>query len=191
MQKIKKHYSVSPLNVSDDSWHSRGYLPHMNRPEMTYFVTLRLFDSLPKHVVSTLDPEILIDEGHGECFLQDPNIASMIEKALIHFHGTKYELHEWVIMPNHMHFLFTLLPSHLLDKTIHSLKSFSAHEGNNILERSGPFWFKDYFDRYIRDSSHFERTKEYIRYNPVQAKLCISPQDWRFGSAFYKSSLRA
>jgi hypothetical protein len=34
-----------------DGWHSRGYLPHLKAENASYFVTLRLADSLPKDVV--------------------------------------------------------------------------------------------------------------------------------------------
>lgn len=74
---------------------TRGYLPHLEIPEGTYFVTFRLADSLPTPLLINLkiEPlmkkgeqipgvflqknkyvrknELLLDIGAGECFLRD------------------------------------------------------------------------------------------------------------------------
>lgn len=61
-------------------------------------------------------------------------------------------------------------------------KSFTAHESNGILQRTGKFWQEDYFDRYIRNYEHYEKTINYIANNPVKAGLCEKPEDWKFSS---------
>jgi REP element-mobilizing transposase RayT len=124
-----------------------------------------------------------LDQGVGSCYLRSPDIADLVEKALLFHHGTRYELRAWVIMPNHVHFLVRPFDGYELNKIIHSIKSFTAHESNRMLGRDGTFWMREYFDRYIRDSEHFANTVRYIDRNPVAAKLCIKPEDWRFGSA--------
>ena len=60
---------------------------------------------------------------------------------------------------------------------MHSIKSYTAHEANRILNRTGQFWAKEYFDRYIRDHRHFASTIAYIENNPVKARLCQSPEN--------------
>ncbi|WP_222435079.1 hypothetical protein, partial [Bacillus pumilus] len=71
---------------------------------------------------------------------------------------------------------------------MHSIKSYTAHEANRILGRKGSFWFKEYFDRYIRDGKHYQATVRYIDENPVKARLCQNVEDWEFSSAFYKKA---
>ena len=101
------------------------------------------------------------------------------------FHdGKKYLLFAWVIMLNHLHFLIRPLPGQHLDLIMHSIKSYTAHEANKILNRTGEFWQGESFDRYIRDARHFRATVRYIHMNPVKAGLCASPQEWKFSSAF-------
>jgi putative DNA methylase len=80
----------------------------------------------------------------------------------------------------------TRFENHELETIFHSLKSYTAHEANRILHRSGQFWLPDYFDRYIRDDEHFRRTVQYIENNPVKARLCKKASDWRFSSAWFK-----
>jgi 3-hydroxymyristoyl/3-hydroxydecanoyl-(acyl carrier protein) dehydratase len=55
-----------------------------------------------------------------------------------------------------------------LGKTVHSWKSYTAHKANEILKRTGQFWMVDYYDRYIRDETHFLKTIKYIKNNGPQ-----------------------
>jgi REP element-mobilizing transposase RayT len=91
-------------------------------------------------------------------------------------------------MPNHIHLLLTRFESYELSDILHSLKSYTAHEANKMLHRSGQFWIEDYFDRYIRNQEHFRKTVEYIENNPVKARLCEKASDWPFSSAWFKKS---
>ena len=66
---------------------------------------------------------------------------------------------------------------------MHSIKSYTAHEANKILGRSGQFWQPESFDRYIRNQKHFLSVIRYIENNPVKAGLCLRPEDWAYSSA--------
>ena len=67
-----------------------------------------------------------------------------------------------------------------------SLKTYTAQGANKLLQRKGRFWMPDYFDRYTRDGTHFNKVIAYIENNPVKAGLCQSPADWRFSSAWHR-----
>jgi REP element-mobilizing transposase RayT len=69
---------------------------------------------------------------------------------------------------------------------MHSRKSYTAHEANRILKRSGQFWMEEYHDRYIRNAEHFHNAVAYIESNLVQAGLCARPEDWPFSSAWFR-----
>jgi REP element-mobilizing transposase RayT len=90
-------------------------------------------------------------------------------------------------MPNHIHFLLKPFEHHSLSDIMHSIKSFTALRANKFLQRSGKFWQEDYFDRYIRNYEHYEKTIAYIENNLVKAKLCGKPNEWKFSSAYYHS----
>jgi len=191
---------------SNVGWHSRGYLPHFDGGEIPQAVTFRLADSLPverleqwrselAHLPSGEAKENLrkriqehLDNGHGEALLGDPRVASVVQDALLHFDGQRYRLHAWVIMPNHVHVLFTPAGGRRLSDIIHSWKSFTAKEINRALGREGGLWQPDYFDRFIRDQRHFDAEVAYIHANPVKAGLCETEADWPFGSASYFGS---
>ena len=49
------------------AWHGRGYLPHLDQPELIQFVTFRLSDSVPAEVVAAWKAELdLTGRGTGE-----------------------------------------------------------------------------------------------------------------------------
>ena len=131
--------------------------------------------------------ERYLDQGIGARYLQEPHIADLVEKALYYFDGERYRLLSWVIMPNHIHLLMTPFAGHSLTEIMRSLKSYTAHEANKLLKRTGKFWFEDYFDRYIRNAEHYAAVVRYIENNPVKAGLCDSPEEWRYGSAWWRN----
>ena len=127
-----------------------------------------------------------LDRGYGSCFLRDKRIARIIEDALLQFDGDRYALHAWCVMPNHVHTLFTPISRFKMSKIVHSWKSFTAHECNKVLKRTGKFWEREPFDRYIRNQSHFQNAVAYIENNPVKAGLCEEAEDWRWSSARFR-----
>ena len=66
---------------------------------------------------------------------------------------------------------------------MHSLKSYTAHEANKLLQRSGAFWQAESYDHGVRDEDEMDRVVEYIAHNPLKAGLAERPQDWFFCSA--------
>lgn len=131
--------------------------------------------------------EYYLDQGYGSCYLRDRRIANVIRETLLKWDSERYKLIAWVIMPNHVHILIELLGQNRLSEIMHSIKSFTAHEANKLLCRSGQFWFIESFDRYIRDAGHYRNTVKYIEDNPVKAHLCREPCEWEFSSAFRRS----
>jgi REP element-mobilizing transposase RayT len=184
-------------------WRTKGNLPHFDFPELYQFVTFRLADSLPKGSILSIhraakvggeafteELDVHLDSGHGACWLRNPEVAGVVNAALLFFDGQRYDLHHWCVMPNHVHAMFRVYPGYPLDKEIHSWKSFSANSANRILERSGDFFQHGYFDRVVRDEEHFFQTAKYIEENPVKAGLCALPDEWEWSSAFARNLQR-
>jgi len=187
---------MSNYKQQPKGWHSRGYLPHLDVPSLLQSVTFHLADSLPKTAIEQLyagtrpdDPEQLrrverwLDAGHGACWLARPEIARVVEEAFLHFDGERYRLLCWVVMPNHVHLLIETSRDHPLPNVVQAWKSYSSKRANRLLERTGTFWARDYFDRYIRDDQHLKAVVHYIENNPVRAGLVDQPEGWPFGSA--------
>jgi REP element-mobilizing transposase RayT len=176
-------------------WHSRNYLPHFDSQDVVQFVTFRLADSLHEAALARLkdsaQPESsrheVLDHGWGECWLRSEPIARLVEDAVLNFDGDRYRLHAWTIMPNHVHVLLTILPEHPLGPIVSSWKRFTARKANQQLGRSGAFWQTEYWDRFIRNSTHFSAVQDYIDNNPVKAGLVREPKLWPHGRARLKA----
>jgi REP element-mobilizing transposase RayT len=169
-------------------WHERGYLPHRDEPGLTQFITFHLADSFPVALRSEweamlqieddrerrLQFENYLDRSRGGCQLCQPDIAGLVEKALLFRQDSDYELLAWVLMPNHLHVLFTAR-STPMSRTVENWKKFTAHEANKLLQRHGKFWADDYWDTYMRDAAHELKTRRYVENNPVKASLVREP----------------
>jgi REP element-mobilizing transposase RayT len=113
--------------------------------------------------------ERALDGGHGSSALAKAEIGELVENALLHFDASRYHLHSWVVMPNHVHVLATPVGGETLSAIVHSWKSFTAKKANALLGRTGTFWATEYFDRAIRDDTHFANAVAYLAMNPVKA----------------------
>jgi REP element-mobilizing transposase RayT len=115
--------------------------------------------------------ETHLDAGSGSCLLAKLNVADMLVRTLRHFHGSRYRLHAWCVMPNHVHVVFRPLAEYKLSAVLHAWKSYSAKEANRILRRSGDFWQREYYDHLIRDERDLQRCIRYVLDNPKKAGL--------------------
>ena len=190
------------------NWHSRGYLPHFDKPGLVQHICFHLGDSLPKSAIRKMELQLqtiedeekaaerrkridsLLDAGHGSCVLKDPIIAKLVEDCLKHFHKERYDLLSWVIMPNHVHALIKTYEHYPVAKIVQSWKRFSATQILKYLksqfadsEIGDPFWQRDYFDRYIRDEADYLAVTNYIENNPFAAELCTHKNEWTYSSA--------
>ena len=177
-------------------WCSRGHLPHLDVPDLVQHVVFRLADSLPAHLRDEIAAisrservhaiDTMLDEGRGRRDLAIPEIAELVEGAILRFDGERYSLLAWCVMPNHVHALIETRSGYRLDRIVHSWKSFTAHAASKLLGRIEPFWAPEYFDRYMRDDTHLAATLAYIEDNPVEAGLCREPGEWAFSSAAHR-----
>jgi REP element-mobilizing transposase RayT len=126
--------------------------------------------------LSTPVIEGFLDSGAGACVLRNATIAEEVASALVHFDEQRYRLFAWCVMPNHVHVVVRLFPSHSLSDVVHSWKSFSAKRANRILGSNGVFWQREYYDHLIRDEAEFEHALGYVAENPQKAKL----KNWKW-----------
>ena len=136
--------------------------------------------------------ETVLDKADfGRKWLQNEEIAKLVSSALFHNDSKKYDLIAFTIMPNHVHIIirpfekeiFKLGESkskqYMLIQIIGNIKSYTATKANKTLKRQGAFWQHESYDHVIRDERELKKIVEYILNNPVKAKLCESPDEWR------------
>jgi REP element-mobilizing transposase RayT len=180
----------------DEPANLAGNLPHWRQEGVTYFVTFRLADSLPRarleewlyerdawlavhpkpwdlvlsreyHRRFTAKLERWLDAGYGSCVLARSELRSIVTGTLRHFDGIRYGLDAWVVMPNHVHVLLTPWGDYSLSTVVQTWKSFTSHSIGKLLpDWKGAFWQKESFDHIVRGPDHLERFRLYIENNP-------------------------
>ncbi len=180
------------LNESDEILKHGEKLPHWQQGDVMQFVTFRLGDAMPGpklrrwkeelaawlihhpkpwtpgneleyHQRFTRKLETWLDEGAGSCLLEDSFRRKIVEEVLMRFHGERVEHQAWVIMPNHLHLIFT--PKVSIGTLLKAWKGTSAHRIGQ-----GSIWQKNYRDTLIRDGAHFANAVRYIRRNPSKLR---------------------
>jgi REP element-mobilizing transposase RayT len=174
------------------TFHARR-LPHYQSLGQPIFVTWRLHGSLPAsrsfppgtssgQAFVAMD-QLLDNARTGPLYLRQPEIATVVVEA-VHYRERErhYQLHSYVVMPNHVHLLMTPLAD--VSKIVQSLKRFTAKEANRILGLTGnSFWQDESYDRLVRDKTEFQRIANYIEMNPVKCGIAAAPEEFLWSSA--------
>jgi len=112
-----------------------------------------------------------LDKCHGECVLRNPEMSRIVADTLRFHDGTRLRCGDFVVMPNHVHWLLTPLADNALERILQSVKRFSANQINRRFHRQGSLWRKESYDHIVRDDKELERTRAYIVNNPAGARL--------------------
>ena len=92
-----------------------------------------------------------------------------------------YLLHEFVVMPNHVHLIIT--PTEItLERAVQLVKGGFSH----ALHATGPkleVWQSGFTDHRIRDWEDYLRHREYLHLNPVRRGLCSVAEQFAYSSA--------
>ena len=199
-------FKVKKLTMSTPTEYRRK-LPHIQPEEAVFFVTFNLRGAIPAHILSKLNKDYaaqkrnllntpkrkrkadedydeqindILDSGkYGKHWLKEPAVAQIVANSFHFLDGRDFSLICYCVMSNHVHFVAYKLNKRLY-KIMHSLKSYTAMECNKILNRSGPFWQREYFDRIVRDRTDLAIKIKYVINNPVKAGLVDLWDDYPF-----------
>ncbi len=152
------------------------HLPHIDMLGYYQFITFRTHASTDEYLkrlslqnISNSKKQFEIDD-----YLDNSQKGSYLNNEVLvwmsDFLKSKdkvlYELIAFVIMPNHIHLL--IKPFKKLATVLHSIKGSSAKIINEMINKDGKFWAKDYYDKAIRDEKHFNTVYNYIKNNPLK-----------------------
>lgn len=107
-----------------------------------------------------------LDECRLNCLFNDTALRDIVERVLRDGDESRYQLFDYVIMPNHVHLIMSPNDGVKLSDIMRGIKSFSAHLINKYTGRKGSVWQADYFDRAIRNEAQMWYVEDYIRRNP-------------------------
>lgn len=112
-----------------------------------------------------------------------PAAREIVLRHCLHDHGTKARIHAVVVMPDHVHLIFTPLRSpsgepFTFGEILGGIKGSSAHSVNRLLSRRGRVWLDESFDHILRSGESLTEKAEYIRDNPVRKGLVAQREDY-------------
>jgi putative transposase len=107
--------------------------------------------------------------------------AKLLIDTIYHYRGRAYLLHEFVIMPDHIHVLIT--PQTSLEKAVQFIKGGFSYRAKKELGSNLEVWQAGFQDHRIRDAYDYSNHVVYIHNNPVKEHLCEHPQDFPYSSA--------
>ena len=139
-------------------------IPHRGHTtESTYFVTANVLER--------------------RCLFHVDKIARLFIEVMLDYRSkNKYLLHEFVVMPDHIHLIIT--PSGItLERAMQLVKGGFSFQVNKGLRLKRDFWQPSFADRRIRDPNEYQKFKDYIWQNPVRKFLARTPQDYPYSSA--------
>jgi len=101
--------------------------------------------------------------------------------TLYHYRGSAHLLHEFVIMPDHVHVIVT--PQTSLEKAVQFIKGGFSYRAKKELGSNLEVRQKGFSDHRIRDASDYRLHQVYIQQNPVLKHLCERAQEYPYSSA--------
>jgi putative transposase len=112
-------------------------------------------------------------------FRREPT-ANLLMDTLAHYREErKFLLHEFVVMPDHLHALITPGKEISLERVMQFIKGGFSFR----LKFRGPVWQASFSNHRVRDFEDYERHREYIRLNPVRARLVARAEEYPYSSA--------
>ena len=84
----------------------------------------------------------------------------------------------WVIMPDHIHWLFQLKDNSSLSIVVKNFKGRTARKLNLLLGLKGTFWQHAYYDHALRSDEEIKKIARYIVANPLRAGLVDRIEDY-------------
>ena len=95
--------------------------------------------------------------------------ARLMLDVLSHYEKSGYQLHAFVVMPDHLHLLIT--PFESLEKSVQLVKGGFSFRAKRELNWKGEIWQQGFTDHRIRDEEDWKRHLVYVRTNPIEARL--------------------
>ncbi|MCK4565648.1 MAG: transposase [Verrucomicrobia bacterium] len=112
-----------------------------------------------------------LDQCRGTCLLKEIKARDILSESMKFHDGERYHSGDFVIMPNHVHWIVQPMDSHRLEKILQSIKRFSSTRFTKEKIHPGRLWQSESHDRIIRDRAELDRIRKYIGNNPHRAHL--------------------
>jgi putative transposase len=119
--------------------------------------------------------------SQGRPLLQSArNATLMIDVLRTYVASGKFRLHDFVIMPNHVHLLLTVGADMTIEKAMQFIKGGFSHRLKKECGYLGEVWQRGFSEDRVGNRESFVQHREYIATNPVKAGLVDSPEKFPY-----------
>jgi putative transposase len=130
-------------------------------PSRTFFVTTKA--AMGKRLLqSERNAELLIDV-----------LRSLVAEG-------RFELHDFVIMPDHLHLLLTVRDGMSIEKAMQLVKGRFSHRLSKELGYPGEVWQRGFTEEQMMNRESFNAHGRYIAENPVKSGLSAGVDEYPF-----------
>jgi putative transposase len=117
--------------------------------------------------------------------LQSDRNASLLIDVLRSLVAEKrFELHDFVIMPDHLHLLLTVDEEMTIEKAMQLVKGRFSHRLTKEYGHLGEVWQRGFSEVQVMNEASFTQHRAYIAENPVKARLVESAELYPFCFTF-------
>jgi putative transposase len=111
-------------------------------------------------------------------------MAGLLVDCLVdHRAKGRFQLHEFVVMPNHFHLLITPGSQVPLEKALQFIKGGFSYRAKKELQVNSEIWQPGFTNHRIRDWEDYQAHRAYIHRNPVEQRLCERAENFIYSSA--------
>jgi putative transposase len=117
----------------------------------------------------------------GRRLLQSERNASLLIDVLRSLvTEQKFKLHDFVIMPNHVHLLMTVEDEMTIEKAMQLIKGRFSHRLSHKYGHQGEVWQRGFSEVQVLGRESMMQHRAYIAMNPVKAGLVDSPEKYPY-----------
>jgi putative transposase len=109
-------------------------------------------------------------------FQSERNATLMIDVLRSYVTARKFRVHDFVIMPNHVHLLLTVGADMTIEKAIQFIKGGFSYRLKKECGYIGEVLQRGFSEVRVENPESFFKHREYIAANPVKAGLVDSPE---------------
>jgi putative transposase len=136
---------------------------------------------------------------HRRPILCDDEIRALLRQAILNLRTVRpFTVDGWVLLPDHLHCIWTLPPgdSDYSTRWLQIKRSVSRFARAGLADsgarpvsarkhRESTIWQRRFWEHQIRDDGDFERHLDYIHFNPVRHGYASRVADWPY-STFHR-----
>jgi putative transposase len=136
----------------------------------------------PSDIVSTSRTFfVTTNTSRGKRLLQsDRNANLLIDVLRTNVAAKKFQIHDFVIMPEHVHLLMSVEDATTIEKAVQLIKGGFSYRLKKEFAYVGEIWQRGFSDVRVRDRESFLEHREYIAQNPVKAGIVDSAENFPF-----------